>query len=146
MLAFALRYRRAIDGITAQKALKLRKYELDSDDWQIITDLVSILDVCGLPYLQLPISLTSSQQYKRATLFFSQDSAGIAAVIPAMDRLSSNLNPSTKQTYHKSIIAAMRLARKKLDRYYSLTDRSTAYRIAMGKSVPFFERLITHAV
>jgi hypothetical protein len=33
--------------------------------------------------------------------------------------------------YHPSLVAAMKLARKKMDRYYSLTDSSHVYRIAM---------------
>jgi hypothetical protein len=45
MMKFALTYRMAIDKITADKALKLRKYELDNDDWAIIEDLVSVLEV-----------------------------------------------------------------------------------------------------
>jgi hypothetical protein len=75
------------------------------------------------------------QQYKTATLYFSRDSASIAAVIPAMDTLTNTLNPDTKEAYHPSILAAMKLARKKMDRYYSLTDDSAPYRIAMGKSM-----------
>ena len=38
-------YRPAIDKITADKALKLRKYKLENDDWVIIEDLVSVLEV-----------------------------------------------------------------------------------------------------
>jgi hypothetical protein len=49
-----------------------------------------------------------------------------------MDILSSTLNPDTNEPYHAAILAAMKLARKKMDRYYSLTDFSAAYRIAMG--------------
>jgi hypothetical protein len=44
MMRFVLTYRVAIDQITADKALKLRKYELDNDDWVIIEDLVSVLE------------------------------------------------------------------------------------------------------
>ena len=66
-----------------------------------------------------------------ATLYYSQDSASIAGVIPAMDTLTSNLDPDTKQPYHPSILAAMTLARKKMNRYYSLTDDAAPYRIAM---------------
>jgi hypothetical protein len=44
MMAFALKYRAAIDSITADKSLKMRKYELDSEDWQIIEDLVTVLE------------------------------------------------------------------------------------------------------
>jgi len=83
------------------------------------------------------------QQYKTATLYFSRDSASIAAVIPAMDTLTNTLNPETKESYHPSILAAMKLARKKMDRYYSLTDDSAPYRIAMGKSTPLTCDFIT---
>ena len=40
---FALNYQEAIDSITADKTLKLRKYELFTDDWNIIQDLAHIL-------------------------------------------------------------------------------------------------------
>ena len=47
MMEFALKYRKPIDAITADKSLKLRKYELDNDDWTIIGDLVVVLEVCS---------------------------------------------------------------------------------------------------
>jgi hypothetical protein len=50
MMCFVLKYRVPIDSITANKVLKLRKYELDNEDWMIIEDLVDILEV-GLTYL-----------------------------------------------------------------------------------------------
>jgi len=52
-----------------------------------------------------------------------------------MDTLTSTLDPEKKVPYHPSIVAAMAVARKKLDRYYSLTDDAAPYRIAMGESV-----------
>ena len=48
-----------------------------------------------------------------------------------MDRIMSNLNNQTGKAYHPSLAAAMKLARNKMDRYYLLTDSSSAYRIAM---------------
>jgi hypothetical protein len=51
-----------------------------------------------------------------------------------MDRLENTLNAKTNTKYHSSILAAMKLARKKMDRYYGLTDLSSTYRIAMGTS------------
>jgi hypothetical protein len=136
MMNFVLKYRHAIDQVTADKALKLRKYELDNDDWDIVEDLVAILEVCRW-YLTNYIHhlYYLAQTYKKATIFFSQDGASIAAVIPAMDKLDSHLNPHTKKPYHPAIQAAVRLARKKINRYYSLTDLSSVYRIAMGKSI-----------
>jgi hypothetical protein len=54
MMQFVLKYRTPIDTITANKELKLRKYELDNDDWRIIGDLVVVLEVSLLlsPYYQ----------------------------------------------------------------------------------------------
>jgi hypothetical protein len=133
-MRFVLTYRAAIDKITADKALKLRRYELDHDDWVIVEDLVSVLEVCRLHLLLYALLiLLTIQKYKMATLFFSQDSASIVAVIPAMDKLDDHLNSRTGRPYHPAIRAAMRLARNTLNRYYSMSDLSSAYRIAMGK-------------
>lgn len=41
----AIVYRSVIDDVTANKALKLRKFELDDEDWQIISDLLRVLKV-----------------------------------------------------------------------------------------------------
>jgi hypothetical protein len=45
MMVFAIKYRKPIDSITADKSLKLRKYELDNEGWNIIEQLVSVLQV-----------------------------------------------------------------------------------------------------
>jgi hypothetical protein len=45
MLTFSLQYRESIDAITADKAMKLRKYELDDGDWAIVEDLTAVLKV-----------------------------------------------------------------------------------------------------
>ena len=50
MMQFVLTYRKAIDKITADKTLKMRKYELDNDDWLIVEDLVAVLEVFFLYY------------------------------------------------------------------------------------------------
>ena len=72
------------------------------------------------------------QQYKKATIFFSKDSASIAAVIPAMDKLDNKMNKQTKQPLHPAVVSAMKLAKNKMDRYWKITDLSNVYRIAMG--------------
>jgi hypothetical protein len=60
MLSFVLRYRPAIDTVTADKNLKLRKFELDDDEWKIVGDLVLVLEVCSLPYnLPSPLILVA---------------------------------------------------------------------------------------
>ena len=46
MLSVALWYQKAIDAITADKGLKLQKFELDEDKWKVIEDLIDILKVC----------------------------------------------------------------------------------------------------
>ena len=63
-------------------------------------------------------------------------------MIPAMDRLDSHLNPRTNQLYHPAIQATMELARKKMNHYYSMTDLSSAYQIAMGKQHAFLLSII----
>lgn len=45
MLHFATKYREVIDAMTADKVLKLRKYELDDEEWVIVEDLVLVLQV-----------------------------------------------------------------------------------------------------
>ena len=55
MMSFMPIHRTAINKITADKALKLRKYELDNDDWVIVEDLISVLEVRRLPLIVYPI-------------------------------------------------------------------------------------------
>ncbi|KAJ7825035.1 hypothetical protein B0H14DRAFT_2369183, partial [Mycena olivaceomarginata] len=45
MLSFAVKYRKAIDDIAAERSLKLRKYELDEQEWEILGDLLMVLRV-----------------------------------------------------------------------------------------------------
>jgi hypothetical protein len=45
MMAFTLKYCQPIDSVTADKSFKLWKFGMDSEDWQVIEDLVSILQV-----------------------------------------------------------------------------------------------------
>ena len=53
MLVMDIKYCSMIDNITANKALKLQKYELDDDDWKIISDLIWVLKVCFLTFIVL---------------------------------------------------------------------------------------------
>ena len=48
-----------------------------------------------------------------------------------MDQITSQLKYQTGKAYHPSLVAAIKLACKKMDRYYSLTDSSNVYCIAM---------------
>ena len=68
-----------------------------------------------------------------ATLFFSQDTLNLAMVIPAMDHIDEVLSSqSLDHRYDVSICASLGLAKKTLNHYYSMTDMSEVYRIAMG--------------
>ena len=46
MVKMSFKFCPAIDNITANKSLKLCKYELDDDDWKVIGDLLQVLKVC----------------------------------------------------------------------------------------------------
>ena len=59
MMRFVLTYWQAVDQITADKALKLRRYELDNDDWAIVEDLVSILEVSSFVHIEYTILIHS---------------------------------------------------------------------------------------
>jgi hypothetical protein len=50
-----------------------------------------------------------------------------------MDKLDNHLNPHMKEALYPLILVAMKLARKKLNRYYSLTDHSEIYQIVMSE-------------
>jgi hypothetical protein len=73
--------------------------------------------------------------FKDATLFFSRGGTpNIATVIPAMDRIDEVLATSAFDSqYSISIQAALAMGKKTLNRYYSKTDHSEVYRIAMSK-------------
>jgi hypothetical protein len=71
--------------------------------------------------------------YKDATLFFSQDNVvTIANVVPTMDRIDDMLSSSAKTPLNPAVKHALTFARKLMDKYYSKTDLSNVYRIAMG--------------
>jgi len=77
--------------------------------------------------------------YKDATLFFSQDTvATIAHVIPTMDRIDAMLRRSSVDALSPSVKHALSFAQTIMDKYYSKTDLSNVYRIAMGTSFNVF--------
>ncbi|KAG1760279.1 hypothetical protein EDD22DRAFT_761708, partial [Suillus occidentalis] len=112
MLTFALTYREAIDIICADKNMDLRDYELSEKEWELAQQLCDVL--------------------KDATLFFSRSMPNLATVIPAMDMINRKLTTdSITCTYEPAIRASLGLAKKTLNRYYSMTDWSEVYWIAM---------------
>ena len=46
MLEFAIKYRPAIDAMTAVQELDLRKFELESAEWKIVEELCDVMKVC----------------------------------------------------------------------------------------------------
>lgn len=73
------------------------------------------------------------QIFKDATLYFSCSTPTLATVIPAMDHIDETLtSQSLDSDYEPAIRTALGLAKKVLNRYYSATDHSEVYRIAMS--------------
>ena len=63
----------------------------------------------------------------------------LASVIPAMDLMDREFTGYAHNlTYSAPICAAIELAQKTLSRYYSSTDKSVLYHIAMGILLLFF--------
>ena len=52
MLNFTVQYQAIIDAMTADKSLKLRKFELETEEWTIVEDLVMVLLVSICIYHQ----------------------------------------------------------------------------------------------
>ena len=46
MLEFATEYRAALDIMTADRDMNLRKYELSKKEWGMATELCEVLQVC----------------------------------------------------------------------------------------------------
>ncbi|KAE9398687.1 hypothetical protein BT96DRAFT_748351, partial [Gymnopus androsaceus JB14] len=77
--------------------------------------------------------------FKDATLYFSCDSTMLATVIPAMDKLDSLLATSilkkkdSKVEFAVPMKIALLAAKDMLNRYYSHTDLTRVYHVAMSK-------------
>ena len=137
MLTIALKYRKAIDLVSADRDLQLQPYELNTTEWKIAQQLHDILKVslCVLLFNQLLYSL-ACQILKDATLFFSCSIPNLATIIPTMDILDERLtSDSLNHTrFDMSIHMSLRIAKRTPNRYYNMTDSSEVYRIAMGES------------
>ncbi|KAF9487257.1 hypothetical protein BDN71DRAFT_1358115, partial [Pleurotus eryngii] len=72
------------------------------------------------------------QVLKHATLFFSRETPNLATVIPAMDHIDQSLaTVSINIKYNPAVRPAIAVAIQTLNQYYSLTDVSEAYQVAM---------------
>ncbi|KAF9510259.1 hypothetical protein BS47DRAFT_1300392, partial [Hydnum rufescens UP504] len=108
-----IRLSKVIEAMTQNRENRLHEFELLDEDWDIITQLKDI--------------------FKQATLLFSvKDTPNLANVIPVMDSIDSALSLSnTEKKYNDSICLSVSLARQTLNRYYSKTDTSDTYQVAM---------------
>ncbi|KAJ6489930.1 hypothetical protein C8R45DRAFT_763643, partial [Mycena sanguinolenta] len=123
MLVVALQYRKVINDFTGDRSLGYRAYDLLDVQWGLVGDMVHV--------------------FKDATLYFSSEShSTITQVIPSMDRIDNLItativNPPrtsvgpSRRALHPSILSALQLAKATLNKYYSHTDSSNIYRIAM---------------
>ncbi|RXW14793.1 hypothetical protein EST38_g11056 [Candolleomyces aberdarensis] len=115
MLKLSYLYWCAIDRLTSRRDLGVRKYELTDDEWVIVKQLRDTLKV-----------------FKNTTLKFSSKSTNLPDVIPAMDQMHDALTSSMKDPkLNASIRSALSLGIDLLNKYYSLTDESEVYRIAI---------------
>ncbi|KIL65170.1 hypothetical protein M378DRAFT_77314 [Amanita muscaria Koide BX008] len=126
MLNVALEYRAGIDAITDKVKLGLGGFALNEREWMLLKQLRDVLKIL-----------------KEATLFFSRDTPNLSQVIPAMDYIDEAFTNGilNKKELDPAIRAALGLAKKTLNRYYTLTDSSELYRIAMGMFYLFFNLL-----
>jgi hypothetical protein len=147
MLKFALEYSKAIDILTADRQNELRNYELSEMEWTIAKQLCDILKVSYVSILRIAESSAPAQVLKDATLFFSRSTPNLAIVIPAMDFINDKLTAHTHdRTLSPAIKASLELGKKTLNRYYSLTDSSEVYRIAMGMRLLFLFASPSHVL
>jgi len=66
--------------------------------------------------------------------FFSCSSPYLAKMIPAMDYIDQRLATAARNnTYKPCIQAAVTIGKKLLNKYYSYTNHSELYHIAMGE-------------
>ncbi|KIK25258.1 hypothetical protein PISMIDRAFT_96993, partial [Pisolithus microcarpus 441] len=122
MINFILEYQEPVDAITDKQWLGLVVYALDEHEWVMLGQLHNVLKIL-----------------KDATLFFSCGTPNLVMVIPAMDYIDEVFMTGMldEGQFDPSIHAAVGLAKKTLNKYYSLTDMSKLYHIAMGKSTVF---------
>lgn len=67
-------------------------------------------------------------------MYFSRATPNLAKVIPAMDQIDGHLaSAATKHSFKPCIRGALAVGRRLLNKYYSYTDHSELYRIAISE-------------
>ena len=93
MLEFAITYHKALDKVTGDCDLNLRKFELSGEDWMIATNLRDVLKV-SQPALLCIFNLINSIIFscsKTQVYFFHAIHQISPTVIPAMDHIDQHL-------------------------------------------------------
>jgi hypothetical protein len=143
MLDFAVRHGEVLDRLSGARENNLRELELSEREWRLAVQLRDVLKVSVTKAAKARLTLTrlDPQIFRDATDFFSRGTPSLAMVIPAMDHIDQVLaSQSVNRTFDAPIRVALALGKKTLNRYYTLTDSSEVYRIAMSMSrfSPFF--------
>ena len=84
--------------------------------------------------------------FKDVMLFFSRGTPNLTTVIPAMDHIDNTLaTKSDSSQFSLPIWAALVIGKNTINMYYSKTDHSEVYRIAMSKYIhAFFSAFISN--
>jgi hypothetical protein len=151
MLYFAIKYRKAIEALTLGQKNNLRQFELKEEEWDVAEELMDMLkvhdaivttlsDKSYLLYCRPHPSTRLQKILKDATLFFSRGTPNLVTVLLATDHIDSTFTdytlPACKK--HPAVRAALGVAKKTLNKYYSLTNYSELYHIAMGMIFIYF--------
>jgi hypothetical protein len=142
MLVFAVTYREALNTITGDWEMKLRQYEMGDEEWEIAHQLCQVLKVsfpilCHCTILPLIMSRFSKTQHSFSLVMAFQTSLlSFLWTISTRFLLPMLLTPN--------IQAVLTMGKKTLNCYYSKTDLSEVYRIAMGTCLHIHMTLHTH--
>ena len=138
-LDFAVEHEVAIDTIRDKHKVGLSSYALDEKEWELLRQVQDVLKVSCSHHVSTPCLYLLLQVLKDATLYFSRSMPNLAMVIPAMDYIDTTFTTGLlkKEELDLMIHAALGLAKCTINRYYSLTDSSELYCIAMGMYIHF---------
>ncbi|KIK82192.1 hypothetical protein PAXRUDRAFT_154324, partial [Paxillus rubicundulus Ve08.2h10] len=99
LLDYMLRHRKVVDGVTQRRDLGLRKYEVLDDEWTMLKQLHSMLEIL-----------------KDATLYFSRDFPNLPTVIPEMDSIDKVLmTHAQNMDLSAPIFSATAIAKKNIE-------------------------------
>ncbi|KAJ8085640.1 hypothetical protein PM082_004458 [Marasmius tenuissimus] len=125
MLDFASNHRRAIKTFTQDADNNVCEFGMTMEEWELVEALMHILHILKL-----------------ATLYFSSEDPTVADVILAIDKINQFFTSSALETVTRPkdvkvvdvsyvLKVSLMCAKRTLNKYYTLTDTSSVYRIAM---------------